>query len=79
MAIYLTDLLKTGKRVSIIYQNLFMKNFKLESSGLTELNTEEQQQVAGGIGLVLLAAFGGFMACYNLGKVVGEEAYHLTH
>ena len=56
-----------------------MNKFHLESSGLQELNMEEQQQVSGGIGLTLLAAMGGFMAAYNIGKVIGEEAYHLIN
>jgi len=56
-----------------------MKNFKLEASGLQELTWDEQQQVAGGFGLVLLAALGGFYTAYNLGKVVGQEAYAISH
>jgi hypothetical protein len=56
-----------------------MKNFQLESAGLQELSMREQQQVTGGFGLILLAALGGLMACYNLGKVVGEEVYDASH
>jgi hypothetical protein len=56
-----------------------MKNFKLDGSGLQELTLEEQQEVAGGFGLVLLAALGGLYTAYNLGKVVGQEAYAISH
>jgi hypothetical protein len=56
-----------------------MKNFQLEGSGLRELSTSEQQQVNGGIGLLLLAALGGLVSCYNIGKIVGEEVYEVTH
>ena len=54
-----------------------MKNVELD--GVHELNLEEQQQVTGGIGLVLLAALGGLYTMYNLGKVVGAEIYEIQH
>jgi hypothetical protein len=56
-----------------------MKNFKFEGSGLKELTLEEQHEVSGGFGLILLAAFGGLYTAYNLGKVVGQEAYAISH
>ena len=56
-----------------------MKNFQLEGTGLRELSLSEQQEVSGGIGLLLLAALGGLVACYNIGKIVGEEVYDVTH
>lgn len=58
-------------------QIIFMKNVNLE--GVHVLNMEEQEQVTGGIGLVLLACLGGLYTCYNIGKAVGEEAYHLSN
>ena len=56
-----------------------MNTFHFESSGLQELNMDEQQHISGGFGLTLLAALGGFVGAYNLGKIVGEEAYHLIN
>jgi hypothetical protein len=54
-----------------------MKNVQLD--GVLELNLEEQQRVAGGIGLVLLGALGGLYTMYNLGKIVGAEIYAIQH
>lgn len=56
-----------------------MKNLKLEGLGLKELTMAEQQEVSGGFGLVLLAALGGLVGAYNLGKIVGQEAYAIKH
>ena len=56
---------------------IFMKNVNYD--GVHVLKVEEQEQVTGGIGLVLLACLGGLYTMYNLGKAVGEETYYLTH
>jgi hypothetical protein len=56
-----------------------MKNFQLEIAGMQELEIEEQREVSGGIGLILLAAMGGIVTIYNIGKIVGAELYRETH
>lgn len=53
----------------------------LNKMGLTELSTEEREEVLGGLHpfLVIGAAAAAGVAIYEAGKATGEFIYYLTH